>query len=48
LSQGDVIIIGMALGKENIDEVIALSKTVRELESKSARHIPPNKKEFVS
>jgi hypothetical protein len=44
LSQGDLIIIGMALGKENIDEVIALSKTVRELESKFAR--PPQ--EFVS
>jgi hypothetical protein len=46
LPQGDLIIIGVALGKENIDEVIGLSKTVREQESKSAR-TPKNLRELT-
>jgi hypothetical protein len=37
----------VALGKENIDEVIGLSKTVREQESKSARPPPKNLRELT-
>jgi hypothetical protein len=42
-----LVIIGVALGKENIDEVIGLSKTVREQESKSARPPPKNLRELT-